>query len=50
LQWLFFIFANIVVIPITVGAAFDLSLGRIVSLLQLSFIVTGLAGSGISGA
>lgn len=43
LQWLFFIFANIVVIPITVGAAFELSPGRIVSLLQLSFIMTGLA-------
>ncbi|MDP4085283.1 MAG: uracil/xanthine transporter [Bacillota bacterium] len=43
LQWLFFIFANIVVIPITVGAAFELTPGKIVSLLQLSFIVTGLA-------
>lgn len=43
LQWLFFIFANIVVIPITVGAAFDLSPEKTVSLLQLSFLVTGLA-------
>ncbi|MFG3611651.1 uracil/xanthine transporter [Rummeliibacillus stabekisii] len=43
LQWLFFIFTNIVVIPITVGAAFDLPQGKIVSMLQLSFIVTGLA-------
>ncbi|MBU5212126.1 uracil/xanthine transporter [Heyndrickxia oleronia] len=43
LQWLFFIFTNIVVIPITVGAAFDLPGGKIVNLLQLSFIVTGLA-------
>jgi len=43
LQWLFFIFTNIVVIPITVGAAFGLSPEKIVSLLQLSFIVTGLA-------
>lgn len=43
LQWLFFIFTNIVVIPITVGAAFDLSQETIVSLLQLSFVVTGLA-------
>ncbi|HLR09371.1 MAG TPA: uracil/xanthine transporter [Bacillota bacterium] len=43
LQWLFFIFTNTVVIPITVGAAFDLSQERITSLLQLSFIVTGLA-------
>lgn len=43
LQWLFFIFTNIVVIPITVGAAFDLSPDTIVNMLQLSFIVTGLA-------
>lgn len=43
LQWLFFIFTNIVVIPITVGAAFELSSGTIVNMLQLSFIVTGLA-------
>lgn len=43
LQWLFFIFTNIVVIPITVGAAFELSQETIVSMLQLSFIVTGLA-------
>ncbi|WP_269432600.1 uracil/xanthine transporter [Bacillus sp. FJAT-18017] len=43
LQWLFFIFTNIVVIPITVGAAFELEPSKIVSLLQLSFILTGLA-------
>jgi|SRR5690625_2735407 len=43
LQWLFFIFTNIVVIPITVGAAFGLPQETVVSLLQLSFIVTGLA-------
>ncbi len=43
LQWLFFIFTNIVVIPITVGAAFELSSNTIVNMLQLSFIVTGLA-------
>ena len=43
LQWLFFIFTNIVVIPITVGAAFELSPSTIVNMLQLSFIVTGLA-------
>ncbi|WP_017548705.1 hypothetical protein [Salinicoccus carnicancri] len=29
LQWLFFIFTNIVVIPITVGAAFELPQERI---------------------
>lgn len=43
LQWLFFIFTNIVVIPITVGAAFDLPQETIVSMLQLSFVITGLA-------
>lgn len=43
LQWLFFIFTNIVVIPITVGAAFELSQDTIVNMLQLSFVVTGLA-------
>lgn len=42
LQWFFFIFANIVVIPITVGEAFGLSKLEIVPLLQMSFIVTGL--------
>lgn len=43
LQWLFFIFTNIVVIPITVGAAFGLPSDKVVSLLQLSFMLTGLA-------
>lgn len=43
LQWFFFIFANIVIIPITVGEAFGLGQAEIVPLLQLSFIVTGLA-------
>lgn len=43
LQWFFFIFANIVVIPITVGEAFTLPQEKIVFLLQLSFVVTGLA-------
>lgn len=42
-QWFFFIFANIVVIPITVGEAFGLTKGEIVPLLQMAFIVTGLA-------
>ncbi len=43
LQWFFFIFANIVVIPITIGEAFGLEQTEIVPLLRLSFIVTGLA-------
>ncbi|KOP68525.1 uracil/xanthine transporter [Bacillus sp. FJAT-18019] len=43
LQWLFFIFANIVIIPVTVGKAFELSDNAIMTTLQLSFIVTGCA-------
>lgn len=43
LQWFFFIFANIVIIPITVGEAFELNQAEVVSLVQMSFIVTGLA-------
>jgi xanthine/uracil permease len=43
LQWFFFIFANIVVIPITVGAAFELEQDTVVTMLQFSFIITGLA-------
>src|SRR5699024_8761454 len=39
-QWFFFIFANIVVITITVAAAFDLSEGVTVPLFPLSFNVT----------
>lgn len=43
LQWLFFMFANTVVIPITIGAAFDLSSMEVASALQRSFIYTGIA-------
>lgn len=43
LQWLLFLFVNIVVIPITVGAAFGLAQEKTLALLQLSFVVTGLA-------
>lgn len=43
LQWLFFLFTNTVVIPITIGSAFGLEQGKVVALLQLSFIFTGLA-------
>ncbi len=42
-QWLFFMFANTVVIPITIGHAFDLSAAETASALQLSFIFTGVA-------
>lgn len=43
LQWFFFIFANIIVIPITIGEAFQLSQAAITSMMQFSFIITGLA-------
>lgn len=43
LQWLFFMFANTVVIPITIGEAFDLSSVEVASALQRSFIYTGIA-------
>lgn len=42
-QWLFFMFANTVVIPISVGTAFELPQVEIVSAIQRSFIFTGLA-------
>ncbi|MBD0383966.1 uracil/xanthine transporter [Paenibacillus sedimenti] len=43
LQWLFFLFTNTVVIPITVGAAFQLPQDKIIFLVQFSFLFTGLA-------
>ncbi|MCQ6279194.1 uracil/xanthine transporter [Bacillus sp. EB600] len=42
-QWLFFMFANTVVIPITIGDAFDLSAGEVAGSLQRSFLYTGAA-------
>lgn len=42
-QWLFFMFANTVVIPLTIGDAFDLSSIEVASALQRSFIYTGAA-------
>ncbi len=42
-QWLFFMFANTVVIPISVGGAFQLESVEIVSAIQRSFIFTGAA-------
>ena len=42
-QWLFFMFANTVVIPISVGNAFELAQIEIVSAIQRSFIFTGIA-------
>ena len=43
LQWLFFMFANTVVIPISIGGAFQLEQIEIVSAIQRSFIFTGIA-------
>ena len=42
-QWLFFMFANTVVIPISVGSAFQLEQIEIVSAIQRSFIFVGIA-------
>lgn len=42
-QWLFFMFANTVVIPLSIGAAFHLDQSHISTALQLSFIYTGIA-------
>ncbi|WP_238458088.1 uracil/xanthine transporter [Alkalihalobacterium alkalinitrilicum] len=42
-QWLFFMFANTVVIPISIGGAFGLEQAEIVSAIQRSFIFTGIA-------
>ncbi|MBU8905328.1 uracil/xanthine transporter [Desertibacillus haloalkaliphilus] len=42
-QWLFFMFANTVVIPISVGEAFGLNQVEIVSAMQRSFMFTGIA-------
>lgn len=43
IQWLFFIFANTIVVPISIGAAFDLSPDIVTSILRNSFIFTGIA-------
>jgi len=43
LQWLFFIFANTVVIPLSVGSAFDLPTQEIAGIVRSSLIFTGIA-------
>ncbi|MFC3884596.1 uracil/xanthine transporter [Bacillus songklensis] len=43
LQWLFFIFANTVVVPVSIGNAFHLEAEQIAIAMRSSFIVTGLA-------
>lgn len=42
-QWLFFMFANTVVIPLTIGDAFHLPAGEIAGAVERSFIFTGAA-------
>jgi xanthine/uracil permease len=42
-QWLFFMFANVVVIPISVGHAFHLAPAVVTASLERAFIYTGIA-------
>ncbi|WLV24092.1 purine/pyrimidine permease [Aciduricibacillus chroicocephali] len=42
MQWMFFILANIVVIPVSVGAAYGLPVADIATLLQRTFFVIGI--------
>lgn len=42
-QWLFFMFANVVVIPVSVGSAFHLPPAAITASLERAFIYTGVA-------
>ncbi|UQZ36810.1 uracil/xanthine transporter [Paenibacillus sp. PK3_47] len=41
-QWLFFLFTNTVLVPLSVGHALDMSAGDITAAMQRSFILTGL--------
>ncbi|MGM7637505.1 uracil/xanthine transporter [Bacillus sp. Hm123] len=43
LQWFFFIFANTIVVPVSIGTAFDLSSAEIAMTLKSSLIITGIA-------
>ncbi|MFE7064708.1 uracil/xanthine transporter [Sutcliffiella sp. NPDC057660] len=43
IQWLFFIFANTVVVPLSIGAAFDVSPEASRMMLSASLLFTGLA-------
>src|SRR3989440_10995442 len=43
IQWLFFMFANVVVIPISVGYAFHLPPAVVTASLERAFIYTGIA-------
>ncbi|MRX73827.1 uracil/xanthine transporter [Bacillus lacus] len=43
IQWLFFIFANTIVVPVSIGAAFQLPLETVAMTIRISFIITGAA-------
>lgn len=43
IQWLFFIFANTIVVPISIGNAFEIPLDVIATTIRFSFICTGIA-------
>ncbi|MEH6868780.1 purine/pyrimidine permease, partial [Priestia megaterium] len=43
IQWFFFIFANTVVVPISIGDAFQLSSDQIIMTIRSSFFLTGIA-------
>ncbi|KAB7704142.1 uracil/xanthine transporter [Bacillus aerolatus] len=42
-QWVFFIFANTIVVPVSIGMAFDLSAAEVAMTLRSSLIFTGIA-------
>ncbi|MDW0115189.1 solute carrier family 23 protein [Sporosarcina saromensis] len=42
-QWLFFMFANTIVVPLSVGAAFHLPDTEVATIIRSSFILTGTA-------
>lgn len=43
IQWFLFIFTNTIVVPISIGTAFQLPQAEISGMLQMSFILTGIA-------
>ncbi|MDF2661666.1 MAG: uracil/xanthine transporter [Paenibacillus sp.] len=45
LQWLFFMFANTVVVPLSIGAAFQLSDAEVAAAMQRAFVLTGAASA-----
>lgn len=45
LQWLFFMFANTVVVPLSIGAAFQLPDAEVAAAMQRAFVLTGAASA-----